>query len=94
MIDIVRLPLRSFRWAYDINPQISSTRREQARPDRTFGTLALPRMELPMYQHIIGTGGLPYIRLKGRATDFVPHPEGVNPSATNCCSRVGPESGK
>jgi len=32
-----------------------------------------------MYQHIIGTGGLPYIRLKGRAIDFVPHPEGVNP---------------
>jgi hypothetical protein len=32
-----------------------------------------------MYQGIIGTGGLPYIRLKGRATDFVPLPEGVKP---------------
>jgi hypothetical protein len=39
-------------------------------------------MELPMYHHIIGTGGLPYIRLKGRATDFVPLPEGVKPSVS------------
>ena len=30
-----------------------------------------------MYHGIIGTGGLPYIRLKDRATDFVPLPEGV-----------------
>jgi hypothetical protein len=36
-------------------------------------------MEPPMYQHIIGTGALPYIRLKGRATDFVPQAEGVKP---------------
>jgi len=25
----------------------------------------------------LGTGAPPYIRLKGRATDFVPHPEGL-----------------
>jgi hypothetical protein len=49
---------------------------DEPRPDRALGTLALPVMERPMYQHIIGTGALPYICLKDRATDFVPLPEG------------------
>jgi hypothetical protein len=36
-------------------------------------------MERPMYHRIIGTGALPYIRLKDAATNFVPPPEGVKP---------------
>jgi hypothetical protein len=40
------------------------------RQDRALGTLALPDMKRPMYQHIIGTGAVPYICLKGRAMDL------------------------
>ena len=42
MIDIVRLPLISFFWAYDINPDISSTRRGRPRPDRAVGRAPCP----------------------------------------------------
>src|SRR4051794_36379173 len=54
MIAKVRLPLISLRCAYDINPQFSSTRRGDPRPDRAFERAPCPCLGPPMYQHIIG----------------------------------------
>src|SRR5256885_11800962 len=77
MIASVRLPLISLRCAYDITPQFSST--TVGIHGRTGRSNARPALEWD-HQCInisSATSAPPYIRLKGRAMDFVPLPEGV-----------------
>src|SRR5437763_1099195 len=80
MIAKVRLPLRSLRCAYDINPQFSSTHRGDPRMDRAFERAPGPQWDHRCINISSATSAPPYIRLKGRATDFVPLPEGVKPA--------------
>src|SRR6266700_1632180 len=82
---MVLLPLISLRCAYDINPQFSST--PVGIHGRTGRSKARPALE---WDHRCinissATSAPPYIRLKGRAMDFVPLPEGVKlASVSNC----------
>src|SRR5438067_24843 len=79
MIASVRLPLISLRCAYDINPQFSSTHRGGPRPDRASKRAPALEWDHRCINISSATSALPYLRLKGRATDFVPPPEGVKP---------------
>src|SRR5947207_8088314 len=76
MIASVRLPLICLRCAYDINPQFSSTHRGCPRSDGAFRAHPALEWDHRCINISSATSAPPYIRLKGRATDFVPLPEG------------------